>query len=131
MKTSFRACLEDRQEDRQTKTGRLISANQTMGQTMKRNLSKLIVFTAVVASAASLKAGVSPHETISATIDGSKITITYGRPYSIKPGRLRSGKSGVDWCPTAKSGAPVLTPPRFCPPSNHSCWARRRFQREN
>jgi Protein of unknown function (DUF2911) len=53
---------------------------------MKRNLSNLIVFTAVVASAFSLKAGVSPHETISATIDGSKITITYGRPYSKKPG---------------------------------------------
>jgi len=53
---------------------------------MKRNLFKLIVFTTVVASAFSLKAGVSPHETISASIDGSKITITYGRPYSKKPG---------------------------------------------
>src|SRR5450631_3363755 len=88
MKTSFRACIEDRQ----TQTGRLISENQTREQTMKRNLSNLIVFTAVVACAFSLKAGVSPHETISATIDGSKITITYGRPYSKKPGRTEVRK---------------------------------------
>ncbi|HWW03137.1 MAG TPA: DUF2911 domain-containing protein [Candidatus Acidoferrum sp.] len=53
---------------------------------MKRNLFKLIGFTAVVASVFSLQAGPSPHETISATIDGNKVTITYGRPYSIKPG---------------------------------------------
>ena len=53
---------------------------------MKRILSKVTVFTAVIASACSLNAAVSPHETISATIDGSKITITYGRPYSKKPG---------------------------------------------
>ncbi|HWX19787.1 MAG TPA: DUF2911 domain-containing protein [Candidatus Binatia bacterium] len=53
---------------------------------MKRNISKLILFTAVVAGACSLQAGVSPHETISATIDGSKITLTYGRPFSKKPG---------------------------------------------
>jgi len=28
----------------------------------------------------------SPHETISNVIDGNRVTITYGRPYTIKPG---------------------------------------------
>ena len=28
---------------------------------------------------------VSPHETISATIDGNKITVVYGRPYTKRP----------------------------------------------
>ena len=31
----------------------------------------------------------SPHETISSVIDGNRITITYGRPYTIKPGTTR------------------------------------------
>ena len=29
---------------------------------------------------------VSPHETISARIDSDRVTLTYGRPYTIKPG---------------------------------------------
>jgi hypothetical protein len=33
-----------------------------------------------------LRAGVSPHETITATIDGNDLKIVYGRPYSKKPG---------------------------------------------
>ncbi|HTJ00837.1 MAG TPA: DUF2911 domain-containing protein [Dongiaceae bacterium] len=28
----------------------------------------------------------SPHDTVSGVIDGNRITITYGRPYTIKPG---------------------------------------------
>jgi hypothetical protein len=28
----------------------------------------------------------SPHETVSAVIDGNRVTITYGRPYTTKPG---------------------------------------------
>jgi DUF2911 family protein len=37
---------------------------------------------------------VSPHETISAVIDGSKVTIVYGRPYSKDP---RSGEIRKIW----------------------------------
>jgi hypothetical protein len=29
---------------------------------------------------------VSPHETITATIDGDEVKLVYGRPYSVKPG---------------------------------------------
>jgi hypothetical protein len=29
---------------------------------------------------------VSPHETFSARIDGDRVTVTYGRPYTVKPG---------------------------------------------
>ena len=29
---------------------------------------------------------VSPHETISAVIDGNRVTVTYGRPFAVKPG---------------------------------------------
>ena len=76
---------------------------------MKRNLSNLIVFTAVVASACSLKAGVSPHETISATIDGSKITIAYGRPYSKKPGTSEVRKIWGGLVPYGADAATVLT----------------------
>jgi hypothetical protein len=53
---------------------------------MKRNLSKLIFVASTIASTFSLRAGVSPHETVSATIDGGKVAITYGRPFSVKPG---------------------------------------------
>lgn len=35
---------------------------------------------------------VSPHETISAVIDGNRVTITYGRPYTTKPGTTEARK---------------------------------------
>ena len=40
---------------------------------------------------------VSPHETISATIDGNKVTIVYGRPYSKDPktGEIRKIWGGL------------------------------------
>lgn len=62
---------------------------------MKRILSTLIITTigmmgALPALAQQTKAnstgGISPHETTSAVIDGNRVTITYGRPYTIKPG---------------------------------------------
>lgn len=34
----------------------------------------------------------SPHETISSVISGNRITITYGRPYTIKPGTTQARK---------------------------------------
>ena len=52
-------------------------------------LKSIIVVAAIVISTLPLMAQerhVSPHETISAVIDGNRVTITYGRPYSVKPG---------------------------------------------
>jgi hypothetical protein len=41
----------------------------------------------VMAQAAKKKAQrISPHETISLVVDGSRVTIVYGRPYTTKPG---------------------------------------------
>lgn len=37
---------------------------------------------------------VSPHETISSVIDGNRVTITYGRPYTKDP---KSGEARVIW----------------------------------
>jgi hypothetical protein len=37
---------------------------------------------------------VSPHETVSATVDGAKVSITYGRPYSKDP---KSGEIRKIW----------------------------------
>jgi hypothetical protein len=39
---------------------------------------------------------VSPHETVSATVDGAKISVTYGRPY------LKGRKVGVELAPYGK-----------------------------
>jgi hypothetical protein len=35
---------------------------------------------------------VSPHETISSVIEGNRVTITYGRPYTTKPGTTDARK---------------------------------------
>ena len=62
---------------------------------MKKIISTLVVTT--VAMLCTLPAlaqtkrvnstgGTSPHETTSAVIDGNRVTITYGRPYTVKPG---------------------------------------------
>jgi len=39
---------------------------------------------------------VSPHETVNATVDGAKISVTYGRPY------LKGRKVGVELAPYGK-----------------------------
>jgi hypothetical protein len=48
----------------------------------------LVSSTSAMAQAAKKKQGprISPHETITATIDGSEVKLVYGRPYSKKPG---------------------------------------------
>ena len=60
---------------------------------MKIVKSSLIVAT-ILAVALPVMAGVSPHETITATIDGSKVTIVYGRPYTKDP---RTGEPRKIW----------------------------------
>ena len=50
--------------------------------------------TPVMAQAAKKKSRqrVSPHETITATIDGNEMKLVYGRPYTIKPGTTEARK---------------------------------------
>jgi hypothetical protein len=50
--------------------------------------ASLALSTPVMAQAAKKKSRqrVSPHETITATIDGNEIKLVYGRPYTTKPG---------------------------------------------
>jgi len=57
---------------------------------MKKLLPNLIIMAVIMASAWPVMAQqkrtpVSPHETISSVVDGNKITIVYGRPYSKNP----------------------------------------------
>jgi hypothetical protein len=60
-------------------------------------LKSLLIVAAIVFSALPLMAQqkrVSPHETISAVIDGSRVTITYGRPYTKDP---KTGEARKIW----------------------------------
>jgi Protein of unknown function (DUF2911) len=56
---------------------------------MNKHLSILTLVAAALLSAWPAMAQhkrLSPHETISGVIDGNRVTITYGRPYTVKPG---------------------------------------------
>jgi hypothetical protein len=64
-----------------------------------RVVSALLVAAAVVAAAPVMAQAqkkqaprLSPHETISAKIDGARITLVYGRPYTTKPGTDKARK---------------------------------------
>jgi hypothetical protein len=54
-----------------------------------KKITSILIITAIALAALPAMAQerrLSPHETISANIGGNRITITYGRPYTIKPG---------------------------------------------
>jgi hypothetical protein len=60
-------------------------------------LKSVLVIAALIVTALPLMAQqkrVSPHETISAVIDGNRVTVTYGRPYTKSP---RSGEMRKIW----------------------------------
>jgi hypothetical protein len=60
-------------------------------------IKSILVIAALVIGALPLMAQqkrVSPHETISSVIDGNRVTLTYGRPYSKDP---RSGEPRKIW----------------------------------
>lgn len=69
-----------------------------------KKLTPFIIVAAMLISAASLSAqqqkrvastgGTSPHETTSAVIDGCRVTITYGRPFTKDP---KSGEPRKIW----------------------------------
>ena len=71
----------------------------------------------------------SPHESVSTTVDGSAIEITYGRPYA--RGREIFGKLvpyGRVWCPgadeatTLDSARPLRLGQLSVPPGPHTIW---------
>jgi hypothetical protein len=69
------------------------------GNTMNKFKTTLVI-AAIIATALPVMAQrkrISPHETISATIDGNKVTIVYGRPYSKNPktGEIRKIWDGL------------------------------------
>src|SRR6476661_1251078 len=87
---------------------------------MKRLL--FIVAAAMLLSAAASEAqqqkkaastgGVSPHETTSAVIDGNRVTITYGRPYTKDPKTAEPRKiwgSLVPWDKAWRTGSDEAT----------------------
>jgi Protein of unknown function (DUF2911) len=56
---------------------------------MKKLISTLVITFITMISVLPVMAQerhISPHETFSARIDGDRVTITYGRPYMVKPG---------------------------------------------
>ena len=68
---------------------------------MKRIISTLAITTIAMIGAlpamaqqprAASSGGNSPHETIGKVIDGNRVTITYGRPYTAKPGTTEARK---------------------------------------
>ncbi len=58
-------------------------------------LTSILIFAAITVCTLPLMAQqnrVSPHETIGAVIDGNRVTIVYGRPYTKKPGTSENRK---------------------------------------
>jgi len=61
---------------------------------MKTIISTLVITAAMIGALpvmaqqtrAASTGGNSPHETTSAVIDGNRVTVTYGRPFTVKPG---------------------------------------------
>lgn len=73
----------------------------------------VLVASAVIASAALLvsqEKRASPHETVSATVDGAKISITYGRPY-MKGRKVVGGliPYGKEWRTGADEATTLVT----------------------
>ena len=63
---------------------------------MKKNIFTIVITAAVVMMGAlpalAQERHVSPHETLSSVIDGNRVTITYGRPFAVKPGTTEARK---------------------------------------
>jgi hypothetical protein len=80
---------------------------------MNQLKSALVIAATLLGSLAlQTQAGVSPHETINATIDGSELKVVYGRPYSKAPGgtEIRKIWGGlVPWGKAWRMGADQAT----------------------
>jgi hypothetical protein len=64
--------------------------HQHQKDSFMNTLKSIFTFCAIIVAGAlpvmAQERHVSPHETISAVIDASRVTITYGRPFAVKPG---------------------------------------------
>ncbi len=83
---------------------------------MKKLATTILITATALATALPVMAQqhprVSPHETISAVIDGDKVSITYGRPYTVKPGTTEARKIWgglVPWDKPWRMGADEVT----------------------
>ena len=77
-----------------TKTSSKGTTNQ---QNIMNQLKSLLIIAALIASALPLLAQqkrTSPHETIGAVIDGTRVTVVYGRPYTKDP---KTGEARKIW----------------------------------
>ena len=73
---------------------------------MKKIITTLVITTIAMMCALPAMAQrgrVSPHETISAVIDGNRVTLTYGRPYTKDP---RAGTPRKIWGGLVPYGQP-------------------------
>jgi hypothetical protein len=62
---------------------------------MKMNITTFVIAAMAMASTLPVMAQrqrTSPHETVSAVIEGNRVTVTYGRPYTTKPGTTEARK---------------------------------------
>ena len=113
-----------------TRSLRNFNHEELKGNTMNKFKTTLVI-AAIIATALPVMAQrkrISPHETISATIDGNKVTIVYGRPYSKNPntGEIRKIWGGlVPYGKVWRTGADEKT---LLKRNNRSCWAGRMFR---
>jgi hypothetical protein len=78
----------------------------TVGGNMKKFISTFAITAVALVSALPVMAQqkrLSPHETISAVIDGNRVTVTYGRPYIKSP---RTGEVRKIWGGLVPYGEP-------------------------
>lgn len=89
----------------------------------------LLVGAALAVPYARQRPRASPHESVSETVDGSDLTITYGRPYA--RGRTVFGSLvpyGRVWCPgadeatTLESARPLMLGGLLVPAGPHTIW---------
>ena len=101
-------------------------------------LKALVAVAAIAASTLPLAAQqkrTSPHETTSAVIDGSRVTVTYGRPYTTKPGTDKARKiwgglvpfgevwrTGADEATTLITQKPLLFGDTAVPAGAYTLW---------
>jgi hypothetical protein len=69
---------------------------------MNKSKFSAILIGAVLIAGSTLMARISPHETVSAVIDGNRVTIVYGRPYTKDP---KSGEPRKIWGTLVPYGA--------------------------
>jgi Protein of unknown function (DUF2911) len=73
-------------------------------------MSAVMLLTSALAASRAGQTRASPHETVSAGVDGAELSVTYGRPYM--RGRVIMGalvRYGRVWCPGADEATTLAT----------------------